>query len=789
MSSPESPPACNFPEILARDLEVSEATFLAKSMTAGTPIRSLATPKRQPLYPVIDKQDPHVHWEDTPSKECGLGVIDEDSYRSDSPDNGTPSEVASLTSDSGSDSGMDIEPPSVRMRRQSVCTTATSVMAHCLPAKEQPGYSLVALEDSYQGQSWINLDMEDSDDDDDEPGEAQTARPGPPTKHNPECVVPHRKDAVHTFPSSSGSEKLSHRQGNDLSPAHSPPLNHLSAAIPPTSIPCQRPHTASGVPSQDKPRLVEIARSLPLHKRSFSHDPSSRLISRSLFEFQPGPSHCRNSTSSTLASEASGFQHEILRAEIFPATPLSKSRQYQATMSGRKVVDATPGRVSSGIDVADDDEQTQDENVSNHDARVPHDDEHPTAEMSQDSNIEANEHMSQVKIPTPLLEEILSSPAQPVSSQGPQESPVDEQTYESSDDSSVGETWFRSKVALPMTHISSPSNAAITSQSRVSVRIPPHIFEQLSNSTTSFVEMPLSPKSLTLDMIRSCAKKLKMKFNRSSLATALDEPDVAPAPPPHKWKLSSLRKKDNPPPAPTAPTPSSLAQASPEATAMLKIFPRASKHTCESLYAYLVAYNYITLLCGEDDFFKAVASSSVATAISTVSRITKKTPRLVHHGTTNDDASSTGIPGKALTLLGMDATSTSTSTTPGPSAPKLSKMRSFFKKGKEAGEMVVQQEDEPAESAASSSVANTKARPARVVTEAEVKKLQGGLLQCVRNLVAKARAGSNPAAAGTLQTDDFEVDLEGWKTLDPYLLRSLCEVVSAEEDRLASSTT
>lgn len=780
MATPESPPACNFPEILARDLEVSEATFLAKSLTAGTPIRSLATGPKQPLYDSIDAQSPHVHWDDASLEERGLGIIDEGSYLSDISDNGT-SEVASLTSDSGSDSGPDMEPPSVRMRQQPVCTAATSVMEQCLPAKEQLNYSLVALEDSYQGQSWIDLDMEDSDDD--EPGEVQTVRPGQPTKHTPECAAVLQEAPVNIFPRISSPGAVSDRQSNEFSLAHPRPLNRLLAELSSSSFSCERPHTASGVPSQDKPRLVEIGPSRLSHKRSFSHDPPSRLTSRSLFEFHPNLSHSSPSTSRSLASRASEFQHEVLEIETLAGSALQKPRHHQAIMHGPKVIDATHGRVSSGTDVAPDDEPAQDDSVSDSEACLSHDDGHPIADVTHDSSIEANERMSRVKIPGQLLQEILSSPAQPETSQNPQEPPVEEQTSESSDDSSIGEIWFRSSVPLPETRIFSPSTTAITSQSRASVHIPPHIFEQLNSSVTNFTEMPLSTRTLTMDMIRSFSKKLKMKFKESSLASALDEPDVTSPSPPQKWKLSILRKRDNPPPTPSAHTPSSMAGPSPEAAAMLKIFPRASKHTCDSLYAYLVAYNYITSLCGEDAFLTAVDSPSVASAIAAVSKITRKTPRRVRHSTANDDTSSAGIPEKALTLLGMDATSTNS----GPSVPRLSKMRSFFKKAKETGEMVVK-EDEPAKSATSSSAANVKAGPARVVTEAELKKLQAGLLQCVRNLVAKARAGSNAAAAGTLRADDFEVDLEGWKTLDPYLLRSLCDIVRAEEARLDLST-
>jgi hypothetical protein len=115
-------------------------------------------------------------------------------------------------------------------------------------------------------------------------------------------------------------------------------------------------------------------------------------------------------------------------------------------------------------------------------------------------------------------------------------------------------------------------------------------------------------------------------------------------------------------------------------------------------------------------------------------------------------------------LLGV-GTSTPT---PDPSTPRLSKMRSFFNvkgKAKDEGQMV------PAKAGPSG-----RSRP---VTERDVKEVQAGLLRCIRTLVAKLRA------VGLLKSD-FEINPEGWKTLDPYLLRALCEIVRAEEDRLVS---
>lgn len=796
MDNPESPPACNFPEILARDLEISEATFLAKSMTAGAPICGVATraPERQkqPLCVSIDDQSPRVHWEDVLSKDGSLGVIDEASYHSDSDDNDTmPSEIASLTSDSGTESGQEMEPPTIRMRRGSVCMAVTSVAAHCLPPKEQPGYSLVALEDSYQGQSWIDLDMEDSEDD--EHGEAQTARPGPQPKDTPECAGDLPNASVLGFPSPSGPDKLSGHQGNGFSPSHPPSLDRVLVALPASSFSSERPHTSSGVPAQEKPHhLVEIASSPSFQKRfSTSEDLSRGVTSRSLFEFERHPTHSWASAGTTLASEASDFNHEIIQSET---CRVSKPNRYQARMSGRKVIGGTPEPVPTGSSVAGDVEPTQDEIINVYLSSVPQDDEHPTADISDGGSVAANERMSRVKIPPHLVDAILSAAAhQPatnptdlIAAQASQVLPSPGQLSDNSD-SSLVETFFRSKIALPDAHTSSSRELQSDDQSRpstakapVNMRLHPDVFYRLEASISGFPDTMLSTRALPIDIIRSLPKKLDYRDSSATLTVALEQPDLAAPPPtPSKWKVSSLRKRDPRPPTPSSPAPSSAAQPSP-ASIIRRVFPQGNAHHCDSLYAHLVAYIYISSLCGHDAFFSTNDPSAMATTTTSLSPNTRKTRNIMHRIMPGEasSSSSTAIPRKASMFLGMDKATP----TPDPTGtPKLSKMRSLFKgkgtKTKEEGQMV------PAKNAGGG-----RSRP---VTERDVKEVQAGLLRCIRNLAAKLKTddGRGGGETGVLREDDFEVDAEGWRVLDPYLLRALCEIVRAEEERLGAAAS
>jgi len=805
MEAPESPPACNFPEILARDLEISEATFLAKSMTAGAPIRSLATRpvemQKQPLYLSIDDQNSRVHWGDAMSKDGGLGVIEETSYHSDSSDNGTtPSDVASLTSDSGTDSVPDMEPPSVRMRQPSVCTAATSVMAHCLPAKEQPGYSSVALEDSYQGQSWIDLDMEDSDDGD-EDIEAQTAYPGRATKHTPQYDVGFHNPSGSTSP---GLDKPSDCPGKKSSAAHPPSLDRVFTTRPFSALSSERPHTSSGVPAQEKPGRAEAPRSLLAHKRSSSWENPYRVTSQSLFEFQRRPAHSWDSAATTLASQASEFQHEIITSETYRAS--KKPSRYQARMFGRSSGGAAPERPLSGVSIAEHDAPTQNEAMNDH---LSHD-ENPAGDLSYDSSIVANERMSRVKIPAHLLEEIMqgsqSEPAAtpsagPVAAQASQDtaaqaSPDPPTPAESSDsgDSSIVETFFRSKIALPDAGASSSKGSpedqttSPSAKAPVNMRLHPDVFYRLEASVNGFPDTMLSTRALPIDIIRSLPKNrtfsTTFSSTSSSLAVALEQPDAAPTTSSSKWNLS-LRKRDNNPPPPPTPSSSHPASSLPTkptpASIIQRVFPSGNALHCDSLYAHLVAYIYITSLCGPDGFLSGNDPSCMSPPTTALLPATRKSRNLMHRPTRESSSSAAvAIPRKASMLLGMDkgaAPSSSLSAQQQQQPHGLGKVRSLFRgKGKgEEGKMV------PAKVGTSG-----RSRP---VTERDVREVQVGLLRCIRNLVAKLRttAGSGregEGGGGVLREDDLDVDAEGWKGLDPFLLRALVEIVRGEEERL-----
>ncbi|KAG6367116.1 hypothetical protein INS49_001298 [Diaporthe citri] len=154
-----------FPEILARDLARSQDVFRTRSLTAGSPAASLAlecqppqVPRRNPGRVVTGQRQDHIF------------AIKEIHMKKDGNKESRRLFLNGLDDDWVSDSSADIEPgtssPSVRTRKQSVTTAATSVEIHsvlggvgeiCL----SPASSLskeAARAPGKGGRSWVDLD-------------------------------------------------------------------------------------------------------------------------------------------------------------------------------------------------------------------------------------------------------------------------------------------------------------------------------------------------------------------------------------------------------------------------------------------------------------------------------------------------------------------------------------------------------------------------------------------------------------------------------------------------------
>lgn len=261
------------------------------------------------------------------------------------------------------------------------------------------------------------------------------------------------------------------------------------------------------------------------------------------------------------------------------------------------------------------------------------------------------------------------------------------------------------------------------------VPLPPEVIETLRVSVTCFPETMLLTSSLTLETIRTYAKKVRHPHLGSITLRSQSPPRHNPGR--SIWrKVSSYRrggrfsKEDmgDMDVVPELPKPWMVVK---------NIFGGASDYICDALYAHAVAYNYISALV------PAHHSPPNACPSPTLS--------------TGDD-----IPRKAASLLGL---SQKDSATDGQSAPRSS-----------SGPLSSWRRNSRHSSQPSS--------PTYLQQEAALRDVQAGLTRCVMGLVATARTMAEEEGKGI---GKGVVVLEG-RAGDEYLMRSLLEVVRLSEE-------
>ncbi|KAM0432217.1 hypothetical protein ACHAPT_004753 [Fusarium lateritium] len=186
-----------FPEMLARDLEMSSAVFTAKNMTAGSPSMAIFYQEKQdnnqnaPCPGRIltsPYQSGSVRIQTLGSieeRQSMVSFIEQRGYGSEE----TGSDVESLPA-SESSGGMEI--PSIRLREQSIVTAATSLTSASGSAPSPK--DLLSLERAHE-YSWIDIDSDDDDEDEIEVQEEPTVQdqsaalsPRPPTPPSTETT-------------------------------------------------------------------------------------------------------------------------------------------------------------------------------------------------------------------------------------------------------------------------------------------------------------------------------------------------------------------------------------------------------------------------------------------------------------------------------------------------------------------------------------------------------------------------------------------------------------------------
>ncbi|KAH8170036.1 hypothetical protein LIA77_10580 [Sarocladium implicatum] len=279
-------------------------------------------------------------------------------------------------------------------------------------------------------------------------------------------------------------------------------------------------------------------------------------------------------------------------------------------------------------------------------------------------------------------------------------------------------------------HVLNGSTQAFTSSVTLddgprALPLPPDVVETLRVSVVCFPETMLLTSSLTLETIRTNAKRVRLPQNGGKgpfSSTSSPRQTTGRS----IWrKVSSYRRggrwsRDDAGDMDVTPEPPKPWMA------MKNIFGGASDYICDALYAHIVAYNYICAL------LPAQAPISVTPSSPTLS--------------TNDE-----IPKKAASLLGLSQKE-AVSDRPGTSRdarPHTSWRRS----------------GRPTSNTASP------------VPESTLRDVQSGLTRCIMGLVATARTMAEEDGKGVGRG----VLLEG-RAGDEYLMRSLVEVVRLNEE-------
>ncbi|KAK4125272.1 hypothetical protein N657DRAFT_552744, partial [Parathielavia appendiculata] len=780
---------CNLPELLVRDLEVSEDIFMLKDMTAGSPCAGLealpsdlsdSLPAPIMRYrPSYQQDQQHQAEKLGASRPYPDSLVEDKEHQCAEPSDGINEfGPRDRRRDSSSVTSVEMGPHSIRTRQQSVATAATSVSGRCSSlfshntiSQSPPGLSS-CFSNSRGGSppgTWYEDERESP------PDEAccsvYTARISISDPHQPHLDL--ADDII-----MSGLQKAP--KDRELPPA--PADSHFPKGCYATF---SRPHTPASQALREKPRIIDI--------------PPMAICPRPISSLH-NVHHATETASS--ASEPRGTA-PAARSGVGRQRQTSCSVNLQgdsdlsihllATANGRTVIDASaPPPISP----------TRRGQVLPH--RPPRS---PLAAAVDECDVSGDE-------------EALSSR-------------MDGERRTEARQPSLADLrrWVdASTETMALPQISMPYNPGMPPPG---MPLPPEVMESLRVSISCFPETMLLTSSLSIETIRVYSRKVK---HRAALDRQLQSTDTDSlysnshnTRPSKRWNMSWLSQSrrssklhqpqqsyDSLPwstHSPFNPSPSSLTMERPRTTTLhlwtpiQTIFPTASPHLCDALYAHLLAYNYIRSLC-----------PTPAPATTPVPPPTKgrSSNHQINHGSSSpsdDTARTLGIPHKAASLLGMDDPVSATAAyrqqqQAQGSGSASSRARMLLGRAAAGGGGRRQTSyrvlwDELFASSSGGSVSQNGPRNGFAGggnqefggASAAMRELLAGLGRCVNSLVAtmgKGAGGDQVLIDGDEMETDAEVDslveegkrvgvvvLEG---AEPVLVRALCEVVRCAEE-------
>lgn len=536
---------CNLPERLVQDLEMSEAVFISKSMTAGTPCPALAADHHESLpvsfgNPIRAAQYHHIL-----TTIRSLGELEEWNSKleaEEARDHNESAPGADRNSDSISESSAGMEPPCIRFHEPSVTTAPTSVTSRrCSSPSQAPHLPDHSPMEKNPELTWVDLEPDDVGDELRASFEVRSMVEAEP-RPNSSLGFNNRGDIMDDRQVQANSAS---KEGI-IMPFH----------LPVSYGPTKRPHTSPGLPSQDKPRLMDAQPSVPVPNRM------SSLQHRRTFQ-EPDSGHSGASKSSSGTTVAAPGTSDGMKG---PSSPSSVGRGTTFT-SGRTMVDAT---------AVLDEPRYQNPYYMETERLTP---KHVVVTMGNAVRTE--------KVPETAS---WADRSPPQNRSGASLGHVHNWLFESS-----------GGVELPLL----PNRHA--ERCIPGVPLPPEVIETLRISVVCFPETMLLSSSLTIETIRNYSRKFKHDDDpygpddQSLLSFSTSTGETH-----RRWKLSNLlspRRAASPKTywPKQAPTHSYECRdpsgGAPNWSSLKNIFPSGSDYLCDALYAHLVAYNYIGTLC------------------------------------------------------------------------------------------------------------------------------------------------------------------------------------------------
>ncbi|KAK0730036.1 hypothetical protein B0H67DRAFT_638588 [Lasiosphaeris hirsuta] len=286
----------------------------------------------------------------------------------------------------------------------------------------------------------------------------------------------------------------------------------------------------------------------------------------------------------------------------------------------------------------------------------------------------------------------------------------------------------------------SRTSSIASSISAPGVPLPPEVVDTLRISISCFPETMLLSSCLSVETIRIYSKKLKHRVNPinqlSEDSHSLFSASTSITKPAGRWNLPRLIqsrrvKKSNRSMKSAAADLQAAASTpvTPNWAPIKNIFPAGSDYLCDALYAHLVAYNYVSLFCPQP--------------------LVLPMRSLPSSGVYDSSEGSHRIPKKAASVLGLQERADADGETDGE-IMALGRSSSLVMCNNSGGDM------------------------------STLRNVQAGLGRCIAMLVT------------TLKTTTEQTGLEPMlmrsrepKTIDPLLMRSLCEVVRCSEEIVA----